>query len=88
MSQSPTVPSEACEEQRDSPYKNAQLPEENSSDLTRVPTFSRVPCILFSVLDTGVAIYKYAKPLYSPLYDGQHLFVMNRIISFRRRHGV
>ena len=27
-------------------------------------------------------------PHLSSFYDGQHLFVMNRIVSFRRGHGV
>jgi len=74
MSQSPTAAFEACKEQRDFPYKNARLPEENSSSWRRVPTFSHVPRILSSVLGTGVAFYKYAKPRYSPLRTLHRIF--------------
>jgi len=84
MSRSLTVPSEACGEQRDSPYKNARLPEENSSDLMRVPTFSRVPRILSSVSGTGVAVYKYVKLLHSPLHI-PHRIPQRRVLGQVRR---
>jgi len=58
---------EVFEEQRDFLDKSARLPEENSSNSTRVPKFSRVLCNLSSALGTGVAFYKYEMLRYSPL---------------------
>ena len=58
---------EAFEEQRGFLDKSARLPEENSSNLTRVPKFSRVLRILSSAPGTGAAFYKYAKLQYSLL---------------------
>jgi len=67
MSQSPLGSYEAFKEQRGFLDKSAQLPEENSSNLTRVPKFSHVLRNLSSALGTGVAFYKYERLRYSPL---------------------
>jgi len=67
MNQSPLGPYKVFEEQKGFLNKSAQLPEENSLNLTRVPKFSHVPHNLSSALGTGVAFYKYAKLQYSPL---------------------